>query len=58
MGDRLQRLKGKANQAAGRTKSAAGYKTGRGKTELKGDVQTLKGEAQESVGKVRSKAKR
>lgn len=57
MGDRTQRLKGKLNQAIGRTKATAGYRSGRGGTELKGDVQTLKGETQSAVGKVRRKAK-
>ena len=42
MGDRTQRLKGKANEAAGKTKRAAGYETRSGKTEAKGAAQTLK----------------
>ena len=58
MGDRTQRLKGKMNQAMGRTKAGAGYRTGRGGTELKGDVQTLKGETQSAVGKARRKVKK
>jgi uncharacterized protein YjbJ (UPF0337 family) len=57
MGDRTQRLKGKLNQAIGRTKATAGYRSGRGGTELKGDVQTLKGETQSAVGKARRKVK-
>jgi uncharacterized protein YjbJ (UPF0337 family) len=32
MGDRKQRVKGKANEVAGKTKGAAGYETGSGKT--------------------------
>ena len=32
MGDRTQRLKGKANVAAGKAKGEAGFRTGRGKT--------------------------
>ena len=36
MGDRTQRLKGKANEAAGKTKGAVGYETRSGKTEAKG----------------------
>ena len=55
MGNRMQRLKGKLNQASGRTKSKAGYASGRPRTELKGDTQQLKGEAQEAVGKARHK---
>ena len=31
MGDRTQRLKGKANEKAGKAKGAAGYNTGSGK---------------------------
>ena len=58
MGDRTQRLKGKVNQAMGRTKATAGYRSGRGGTELKGNVQTLKGETQSAVGKARRKAKK
>ena len=58
MGDRTQRLKGKVNQAMGRTKASAGYHSGRGGTELKGNVQTLKGETQSAVGKARRKAKK
>jgi uncharacterized protein YjbJ (UPF0337 family) len=55
MGNRMQRLKGKLNQASGRTKSKAGSATGRPRTELEGDTQQLKGEAQEAVGKARHK---
>ena len=33
MGDRKQRLKGKANETVGRTKANVGYESGRGKTE-------------------------
>ena len=58
MGDRAQRVKGKANQAAGKTKAAVGYETGRGKTEAKGVGQTAKGKTQEAVGKARSTAKK
>jgi uncharacterized protein YjbJ (UPF0337 family) len=58
MGDRTQRLKGKLNRAMGRTKAGAGYRSGRGGTELKGNVQTLKGETQEAVGKARRTAKK
>jgi uncharacterized protein YjbJ (UPF0337 family) len=58
MGDRMQRLKGKVNKAAGRTEADAGYRSGSARTELKGNVKTLKGETQEAVGKARSKAKK
>lgn len=58
MGDRTQRLKGKVNETLGKAKGTVGYKTGSGKTELKGDGQRLKGETQEAVGKARSRAKK
>jgi uncharacterized protein YjbJ (UPF0337 family) len=46
MADRTQRLKGKANEVAGKAKANAGYETGSKKTEAKG------------VGKARSAAKK
>jgi uncharacterized protein YjbJ (UPF0337 family) len=58
MGDRTQRLKGKANKAAGKAKANLGYETGSGKTEAKGVGKALKGEVQETVGKARSTAKK
>jgi uncharacterized protein YjbJ (UPF0337 family) len=58
MGDRKQRLKGKANEAVGKAKERAGYETGRGGTELEGDKQRLKGETQQAVGKARSAVKK
>lgn len=58
MGDRTQRLKGKANEVAGKTRSAAGYQSRRPKTEAKGAAQTLKGKTQQTVGKARSAVKK
>jgi uncharacterized protein YjbJ (UPF0337 family) len=58
MGDRKQRLKGKANEAVGRTKANAGYESGRGKTEAKGVGQMVKGKTQQAVGKARSNVKK
>lgn len=58
MGDRMQRLKGKGNEVAGKAKGAAGYQTHSGKTEAKGEGQAVKGKAQQAVGKARSKAKK
>ena len=58
MGDRKQRLKGKANEASGKTKGAVGYETGSGKTEAMGAGQALKGKAQQAAGKARSTAKK
>jgi uncharacterized protein YjbJ (UPF0337 family) len=58
VGDRIQRLKGKANESAGKTKGAAGYETRSGKTEAKGAAQTIKGKTQQAAGKLRSMAKK
>jgi uncharacterized protein YjbJ (UPF0337 family) len=58
MGDRTQRVKGKANEAAGNAKATAGYQSYRPKTEAKGAGQALKGKAQQVVGKARSAAKK
>ena len=58
MGDRTQRLKGKANEVAGKAKAEAGYSTGSGKTEAKGVGKALKGKAQQAAGKARSTAKK
>jgi uncharacterized protein YjbJ (UPF0337 family) len=58
MGDRMQRVKGKANEAAGRTKANAGYSSGSGKTEAKGVGKLVKGQAQQAAGKARSTAKK
>ena len=58
MADRTQRLKGKANEAAGEAKANAGYATGSGKTEAKGVGKMLKGKAQQTAGKARSAAKK
>jgi uncharacterized protein YjbJ (UPF0337 family) len=58
MGDRTQRVKGKANEAAGKTKAAVGYQTGDGKTEAKGEAKNLKGKAQQAAGKARSTVKK
>jgi uncharacterized protein YjbJ (UPF0337 family) len=54
----MQRLRGKANVVTGKTKAAAGYETGSGKTEAKGAARVLKGKAQESIGRARSAAKK
>jgi uncharacterized protein YjbJ (UPF0337 family) len=58
MADRTQRVKGKANEAAGKAKANAGYMTGSGKTEAKGVGKALKGKAQQATGKARSTAKK
>jgi len=45
MGDRTQRLKGKANEAAGKTEASVGYQARSGKHEAKGAATALKGKA-------------
>jgi uncharacterized protein YjbJ (UPF0337 family) len=58
MGDRTQRLKGKANEVAGKAKADAGYESGSKKTEAKGVGKALKGKAQQASGKAKSAAKK
>ncbi len=58
MGDRTQRLKGKGNEATGKTKAAIGYESGSGKTEAKGAAKAVKGKTQQAVGKARGEAKK
>ena len=58
MGDRTQRVKGKANEAAGKAKANLGYSSGSGKTEAKGVGKMVKGKAQKTAGKARSAAKK
>ena len=58
MGDRTQRVKGKANETIGRTKANVGHDSGRGKTEAKGVGQMVKGKTQQAVGKARSNVKK
>jgi uncharacterized protein YjbJ (UPF0337 family) len=57
MGERMQRVKGKANEAMGKAKGKAGYRTRDLKTETEGHAQTIKGQAQQAAGKVRKAAK-
>ena len=58
MGDRTQRLKGKANETAGKAKANVGSTSGSGKTEAKGVGQAVKGKAQQAAGKTRSTVKK
>ena len=58
MPDRTQRLKGKANEVAGKVKANAGYETGSKKTEAKGVGKALKGKTQQAAGKARSAVKK
>jgi uncharacterized protein YjbJ (UPF0337 family) len=58
MADRTQRVKGKANEAAGEAKANVGYTTGSRKTEAKGVGKAVKGKTQQAVGKARSTVKK
>ena len=58
MGERTQRVKGKANEVAGKAKAEAGRMKGDGSTETKGASQATKGKAQQTVGKARSAVKK
>jgi uncharacterized protein YjbJ (UPF0337 family) len=58
MAERTQRLKGKANEALGKTKAGVGYDTRNRKTEAKGAAQAVKGKAQQATGKARSEVKK
>jgi uncharacterized protein YjbJ (UPF0337 family) len=58
MGDRAQRVKGKTNELAGKTKATAGYRSGRGTTEAKGAAKAVKGKTQQAAGKASSRAKK
>ena len=58
MADRTQRVKGKANETAGKAQAKAGSMTGSRKTEAKGVGKALKGKTQQAVGKARSNAKK
>ncbi|HJQ75571.1 MAG TPA: CsbD family protein [Gaiellaceae bacterium] len=58
MGETKQRVKGKANEVAGKAKANAGYETGSKKTEAKGVGKALKGKTQQAAGKARSAAKK
>lgn len=58
MADRTQRVEGKAEEAKGRVKRAAGAATGDRSTEAKGAGEELKGKAKNTVGKARSAVKK
>jgi uncharacterized protein YjbJ (UPF0337 family) len=51
------RVKGKANEVAGRAKRQVGEWTGDSKTQLKGAGQEIKGNVQSAVGKVKDAAR-
>ncbi len=58
MGDRTQRVRGKAEEAKGRLKREAGIATGRPSTETRGAGEELKGKTRNAVGRARSAAKK
>ncbi|MBV9334940.1 MAG: CsbD family protein [Solirubrobacterales bacterium] len=58
MGDRTQRVKGKAEETKGRLKREAGDATGRPETVARGAAEEAKGKAKNTVGKARSAFKK
>jgi uncharacterized protein YjbJ (UPF0337 family) len=58
MGDRTQRIKGKAQETKGRVKREAGIATGRSGTEVRGAGEEIKGKAKNATGKARSAVKK
>src|SRR5689334_2967220 len=58
MGDRTQRVKGKAQEVKGKAKANAGHSTGKSSTEAKGVGEMAKGKANKAAGKARSAAKK
>jgi uncharacterized protein YjbJ (UPF0337 family) len=58
VGDRKQRLQGKAEELKGRVKREAGAASDKPGTELRGAAEQLKGKLKQTIGNVRSDAKR
>ncbi len=58
MGDRKQRIQGKAEELRGRLKRETGSATGRSGTEVRGAGEELKGKLKNAVGKARSATKK
>ena len=58
MGSTADKIKGYANQAAGKVKETLGRATGSGKTETRGNVQAVKGKAQVATGKAKDTIKK
>jgi uncharacterized protein YjbJ (UPF0337 family) len=58
MGDRKQRLEGKAEELKGRFKREGGIASEKPGTELRGAAQQLKGKLKNSIGKARSDVKK
>ena len=58
VGDRTQRIKGKANETVGKATIAAGNRSRNRSTQAKGAAKTAKGKAQQTAGKAKSTAKK
>jgi uncharacterized protein YjbJ (UPF0337 family) len=58
MGDRKQRLEGKAQELKGRVKREAGIASENPGTELRGAAEQLKGKLKKTIGNARSEAKK
>lgn len=58
MGSTADKIKGYANQAAGKIKEKLGRATGSGQTETRGNVQDVKGKAQVDMGKAKDAIKK
>jgi uncharacterized protein YjbJ (UPF0337 family) len=58
MGSTTDKIKGYANQVAGKAKEKIGRVTGSGQTETQGNVQSIKGKAQVAAGKAKDAVKR
>lgn len=58
MGSTTDKVKGLANEAAGKIKQGVGRATDDPRTEAEGLIQERKGEAQQSVGKAKDAVKR
>ena len=57
MGSKSDKIKGYANEAAGRIKKATGKVVGSEELQVKGKMQELKGEGQVAVGKTKDAIK-
>jgi uncharacterized protein YjbJ (UPF0337 family) len=58
VGDRMQRLKGKTNQIAGKARASVGSRSGDRSEQVKGAGQVAKGKTQEAAGKASSEVKK
>jgi uncharacterized protein YjbJ (UPF0337 family) len=54
MGDRAQRVKGRAEELGGRLKAITGYNTRSGSTEIKGEAKAAKGKGRRLLGNASS----